>query len=54
MQVIAWTWPARIIGASERPIRAVLMAPASVTIIFPPASRWPRKPFAQATSSRAL
>ena len=36
MQQIAWTLSRRIISASDRPSSAVLMAPASVTSIWPP------------------
>ena len=38
VQEIAWTLPRRIISASDTPSSAVLMAPASVTNIAPPAS----------------
>ncbi len=36
MQQMACTLPWRIISASDRPSSAVLMAPASVTSIWPP------------------
>src|SRR6266403_152013 len=39
VQVIEWTLSRRIISAREMPNSAVLMAPASVIIIFPPRSR---------------
>ena len=54
VQVIAWTLSWRIIRARLRPIPAVLIAPESVTIIFPPASRWSTYPCAAATVSRLL
>jgi hypothetical protein len=40
VQQIAWTLSCRIISASDRPSSAVLIAPARVTSILPPASRW--------------
>src|SRR5687768_7475080 len=44
----------RIISASESPTSAVLMAPASVTSIWPPPSRWRVHPSAASTSAAAL
>jgi hypothetical protein len=38
VQLMAWTFPCRIISASETPSSAVLMAPASETSIAPPPS----------------
>src|SRR5690625_6795694 len=40
VQLIAWTLSSRIICARESPSSAVLIAPASVTSIAPPESRW--------------
>ena len=40
VQVMAWTLSRRIISASESPSSAVLIAPARVTIMRPPPSRW--------------
>ena len=40
VQQMPWTLPCRIISASDTPSSAVLIAPASVTNITPPRSRW--------------
>ena len=51
VHVIMCTLSCRIISASEMPNSAVLIAPASVTIILPPWSRW--RMYASAASINA-
>ena len=51
---MAWTFPSRIMRARMIPNSPVDMAPASVTIIFPPFARCSSYALAAQTVSRAL